>query len=181
MAKVFIFLAPGFEEAEAIVPVDILRRGGLEVETVSIAPGREVTGSHGITVVADVLFADALFSEGDMLVLPGGPGTKNLNDHEELKKLIVNYNDAGKYLAAICAAPMILGELGLLKGKKAISYPGYEKYLLDAQVMEKEGVVLSENIITAKCMGVAMEFALKIVELLKGKSVTKNVASSIIM
>ena len=180
MSKIFIFLASGFEETEAIVPIDILRRAGLEVETVSITSQKEVTGSHGITVVADSLFEDTDFSGGEMLILPGGmPGAKNLGEHTGLKKLIENYHVQGKYISAICAAPMVLGEMGLLKGEKAISYPGYEKHLLGAQVAE-ERVVVSNKFITAKGPGVAIEFALEIVEILKGKSIAGEIASAFI-
>jgi len=181
MAKVFIFLATGFEETEAIAPIDILRRAGLEVEIVSVTSQKEVTGSHGITVVADSLFEDADFSKGEMLILPGGmPGAKNLSEHAGLKKVIIEYNDNGKYISAICAAPMILGGMGLLKGEKAISYPGYEEYLLGAQVTE-ERIVVSGKFVTGKGPGTAIEFALKIVEILKNKSVAKEIASAFII
>ena len=181
MTKTFIFLAPGFEETEAVVPIDILRRAGLEVETVSITSQKEVTGSHGITITADSLFEYPDFSTGEMLILPGGmPGANNLNSHAGLKKLILDYNNKGKYIAAICAAPMILGEMGLLKGEKAISYPGYEKQLYGAQVTD-ERVVVSGKFITAKGPGVAAEFALKIADILKGDSIAKKVASAFII
>ncbi len=180
MAKIFIFLAPGFEETEAIVPVDILRRADLEVETVSITSQKEVTGAHGIAVVTDSLFEATDFSAGEMLILPGGmPGARNLNGHAGLKKLIAGYHAAGKYLSAICAAPMILGEMGLLKGERAISYPGFEKHLLGATITE-ERVVVSGKFITAKGPGVAMEFALEIVKILKGDPVAAKIASAFI-
>ncbi|MDR1729386.1 MAG: DJ-1/PfpI family protein [Prevotellaceae bacterium] len=180
MAKIFIFLATGFEETEAIVPIDILRRAELEVETVSITSQKEVTGAHGITVVADSLFDAADFSAGEMLILPGGmPGARNLNEHAGLKKLIADYHADGKYISAICAAPMILGEMGLLKGEKAISYPGFEKHLLGATVTEKR-VVVSNRFITAKGPGVAMEFALEIVKTLKGEPVAEKIALAFI-
>ena len=181
MAKTFIFLAPGFEETEAITPTNILRRAGIEVSIISIASQKEVTGSHGITVIADSLFEDTDFSKGEILILPGGmPGAKNLNDHAGLKKLILDYNSKGKYISAICAAPMILGEMGLLKEEKAISYPGYEKHLIGAQVTEERAVV-SGKFITAKGPGVAIEFALKIVEILKSGSLAKEIASAFIV
>jgi 4-methyl-5(b-hydroxyethyl)-thiazole monophosphate biosynthesis len=181
MTKTFIFLAPGFEETEAVTPIDILRRAGLDVEIISISSRKEVTSSHGITIVADSLFEDTVFSKGEMLILPGGmPGAKNLNDHAGLKKLILDYAGKGKYIAAICAAPMILGGMGLLKGEKAISYPGYEKQLLGAQVTE-ERVVVSGKFVTAKGPGVAVEFALKIVEILKGDAIAKEIASAFIV
>ena len=181
MKKVFIFLATGFEETEAIVTIDILRRAELEVETVSITSQKEVTGAHGVTIVADSLFEDTDFSGGEMLILPGGmPGTKNLGEHVGLKKLIENYHAKGKYISAICAAPMILGEMGLLKGEKAVSYPGFEKHLLGAQVTE-ERVVASGKFVTAKGPGVAIEFALKIVEIVKGKFAVEEISSAFIV
>jgi len=181
MPKTFIFLAPGFEETEAIVTIDILRRAELEVETISITSQKEVTGAHGITVLADSLFKDADFSAGEMLILPGGmPGTRNLDEHAGLKKLIADYHATGKYLSAICAAPMILGEMGLLKGEKAISYPGFEKHLLGAEI-SKERVVSSGKFITAKGPGVAAQFALEIVKTLKGESVASEIAEAFIV
>ena len=181
MAKVFIFLATGFEETEAIAPIDILRRAGLETEVVSVTSQKEVTGAHGITVVADSLFEDTDFSKGEMLILPGGmPGAKNLSEHAGLKKVMINYNGNGKYISAICAAPMVLGEMGLLKGEKAVSYPGYEKYLSGAQ-MTQERVVVSGKFVTGKGPGAAIEFALKIVEILKTKSVAEEIASAFIV
>ncbi len=181
MSKTFIFLATGFEETEAIVTIDILRRAELEVEIVSVTSQKEVTGAHGITVVADSSFEDVDFSTGKMLILPGGmPGTRNLSEHAGLKKLITSYHTAKKYLAAICAAPMILGEMKLLKDEKAISYPGFEQHLLGAQLAE-ESVAASGKFITAKGPGVAAQFALEIVKTLKGQETAKAVAEAFIL
>ncbi len=181
MPQTFIFLATGFEETEAITPIDILRRAEIEVKIVSVTSQKEVTGAHDITIVADSLFEDTDFSAGEMLILPGGmPGTRNLNEHAELKKLISSYHAAGKYISAICAAPMVLGEMGLLKGEKAISYPGFEKHLHGATLTE-ERVAISNQFITAKGPGVAVEFALEIVKTLKGKSVAETIASEFIV
>jgi 4-methyl-5(b-hydroxyethyl)-thiazole monophosphate biosynthesis len=180
MKKVFLFLANGFEEIEAITTIDILRRAGITVITISIDSfEKRVTGAHGITIEADALIYDTDFSLGDMLVLPGGiPGATNLRDCPTLNKLIVDYDEKGKYLAAICAAPLVFGTLGLLKNKEAVCYPGYEKELQGASVLDKP-VVLSDNIITAKAAGCTVEFALTLVELLKSKKIADNIAAQI--
>ena len=127
MKKVALFLANGFEEIEALATVDILRRAQLTVETISISDKKSVTGAHNLSVIADKTFQEANFSDVGLLVLPGGmPGAKNLNEHEELKQLISQFNEEGKLIAAICAAPMVLGGLGLLKDRRATCYPGFE-------------------------------------------------------
>ena len=177
--KAYIFLADGFEEIEAIAPIDIFRRAGIEVTTVSISSDKIVKGAHGIIVIADNLFDDSNFSDNDILYLPGGmPGTKNLDTHEGLKKLIQKQIDGKKTLAAICAAPSILGKMGLLNGKEAICYPGFENQLFGAILSDKK-IVKSDNILTAKGAGVAVQFALKLVEELQGKSLSEKIASSI--
>ena len=127
MKKVSIFLAEGFEEVEALTQVDLLRRAGAEVTMVSISGAREVAGSHGIVVTADQVFAEMDFSDMDLLVLPGGmPGTLHLKECAPLLALLKDFHEKGKKLAAICAAPTVLGAAGLLKGKKAACYPGCE-------------------------------------------------------
>ena len=177
--KAYIFLADGFEEIEAIAPIDIFRRAGIEVTTVSISSDKTVKGAHGIIVTADNLFDDSNFSDNDILYLPGGmPGTKNLDAHDGLKKLIQKQIDGKKTLAAICAAPSILGKMGLLNGKEAICYPGFENQLFGAILSDKK-IVKSDNILTAKGAGVAVQFALKLVEELQGKSLSEKIASSI--
>jgi len=175
----YLFLANGFEEIEAIAPIDILRRANINIQTVSISNTKEVTGAHGIIIHADLLFTEAHFSINEMLILPGGmPGTKNLDAHQGLKKILSEQSEKGGKIAAICAAPSILGKMGLLKGKEAICYPGFEE-ALSGVVISRSLVVKSGNIITAKGAGVAAEFALKIVEELKGKSESEKIASAI--
>ncbi|MBI9061866.1 MAG: DJ-1/PfpI family protein, partial [Marinilabiliaceae bacterium] len=148
MKKVVLFLAKGFEEVEALTPVDVLRRAGINVTTVSISNDLRVTGARQITVLADALFTDIDYSNIDMIILPGGmPGTSNLNNHQELRKLLVDFAAKNKLIAAICAAPMILGELGLLKGKTVTCYPGFESHLKGANVTT-QSVVTDKNIIT---------------------------------
>ena len=177
--KVFLFLADGFEEIEAIAPIDILRRAGIDLVTVSVKSEKAVTGAHGVTILADKLFSEVDFAGNELLFLPGGlPGTTNLEKHEGLKKLIEKQAEAGGKLAAICAAPSIFGKMNLLKGKEAICYPGFENYLYDAKVSEKK-VVQAGNIFTAKAAGVAVKFALELVKDLKGADVAQNLANAL--
>ena len=124
---VFVHLATGFEELEALSPVDVLRRGGVDVKTVSVMDEHTVVGSHGIPVVADLMFEEANYDECDMIVLPGGmPGTLNLEACEPLMEQVKEFDKNGKYISAICAAPTVFGHLGLLNGKKACCYPSME-------------------------------------------------------
>ena len=177
--RILIFLADGFEEIEALAPVDIFRRAGLNVWTVSISENTEVRGAHGITVLADCLFSSSAFSENDFIFLPGGmPGTKNLEEHEGLKKLIKQQFDLNKPMAAICAAPSIFGKMGLLEGKEAICYPGFENSLKGATLSENK-MVKSGQIYTAKAAGVAIPYALMLVEELKSKEEATKIADSI--
>lgn len=160
MARVYVFLANGVEEIEALTAVDVLRRGDLDVVTVSVTGKKEILGSHNISFKADVLFDEDALLDGDMLVLPGGgKGTNALMGHEGLRNLLVAYRDAEKFITAICAAPSVLGMNGLLKGRKATCYPGFEDKLLGATVTG-EDVVRDGNIITGKGMGVSVSFAL---------------------
>ncbi|MDR0814474.1 MAG: DJ-1/PfpI family protein [Bacteroidales bacterium] len=181
MKKVFLFLAEGFEETEAVATIDVLRRGGLSVTTVSISDNRTVTGAHGIPVTADVLFEKADIDEGDMLVLPGGmPGASNLNAHKGLPEQLKKYAADGKKIAAICAAPLVLGGLNLLQGKKATVYPGYESTLKGAEYV-KTAVVTDGNIITGRGPGFVFEFALAIVAELQGKTKADEVAEGLLI
>jgi 4-methyl-5(b-hydroxyethyl)-thiazole monophosphate biosynthesis len=159
-----VHLADGFEEIEAVTIIDVLRRADLEVSVVSITRKLEVLGAHQLKVIADVLFEDVNYEKVDMIVLPGGmPGATNLDAHPELKEQIKQFNYDNKALAAICAAPLVYGNLGILNAKKAVCYPGFEKYLKGAEVLSIP-VVESGNIITGRGVGAALEFALKIVE-----------------
>ena len=166
--KVYIFLADGFEEIEGLTVVDIMRRAKIDVETISII------------VEADRLFEETDFSDGDMLVLPGGmPGTLNLKEHEGLRNLIGEFDKKKKYLAAICAAPSILSELGILKGRKACAYPSFEEGLDCAQVVH-EAAVTDGHVTTGRGMGAAIPFALKLTELLCGTEKANEIAESIV-
>ena len=169
MKNLYIQLAEGFEETEAVTIIDVLRRAGLSVISVSVTGNRMVKGSHNIEIMADILFEEVDFTTGEMIILPGGmPGSKNLNEHEGLRKQILDYQERGKYLAAICAAPIVFGNLGILEGKKAVCYPGYESHLVGADVRSNPYVVDS-NIITGRGVGAALQFSLEIVRILKGE------------
>lgn len=164
MSRIAVFLAVGFEEIEAVSTIDVLRRGGMEVDMISVSGNIDVEGAHGIIVRCDLLFYNVDYTEYDVLVLPGGmPGTENLSKHEGLLALIPDFINQGKKVAAICAAPMILGQMGLLEGKTAICYPGFEDYLEGAHISFKS-VEREEQIITAKGAGVAMAFGLEILK-----------------
>ncbi|MFA7636170.1 MAG: DJ-1 family glyoxalase III [Monoglobales bacterium] len=162
---VYVFLADGFEEIEAITPVDILRRASVDVKLVSIGNTLEVTGSHGIKIVADLLFED-IEENAEMLILPGGmPGTLNLSKFQPLCDLLLKSEG---YIAAICAAPSVLGGLGILKGKKAICFPGYEDKLIGAEIVDFP-VVVSGKVITSKGAGTAHKFGFELLSILKGR------------
>ena len=150
MEKAYIFLADGFEEIEGLTVVDILRRAGVEIQMVSIMGRKELTGSHGIPVVADAVFEEVDFSDGTLFVLPGGmPGTKRLAAHGGLAAFLKEKNAEGKRLAAICAAPSVLGGLGLLEGRRAACYPGFEEALTGAEV-SFDPVVVCGNVTTSR-------------------------------
>lgn len=181
MKKVFVFLANGFEEIEAIATIDVIRRGGIEVTTVSISDDYMVTGAHNIPVKADVLFKEVDYSAGDMLILPGGmPGASNLNAHAGLKDELKKYVASGKKIAAICAAPLVFGGLGFLEGKKATSYPGFEDTLKGATYV-KEGVVVDGNITTGRGPGFAVDFGLSIVSQLAGAEKASEVSAGMLL
>lgn len=170
MSKIGIFMADGCEEIEGLTVVDVMRRAKMEIETISIMGKREVTGSHQITFVTDVLAEEADYDSYDGIVLPGGiPGTPNLGASENVKRVITKFAEEGKMVAAICAAPGVLGENGILKGKKAVCHPGHEDDLTGAEVME-ENVVRDGNIITSRGMGTSIDFALEIVKYINAEA-----------
>lgn len=180
MKKVSIFLAPGFEEVEALTPIDLLRRAGAQVTIVSIGEEKTVTGSHQIAIGADVLFDEMDFSEQDLFILPGGqPGTNNLKACSRLRALLEDADRKGKLLAAICAAPTVFGDMGLLKGKKATCYPGCEDGLTGAEYLT-ERVVTDKTITTSRGVGTAIPFALSLIEQLFGKEKSEEIRRSII-
>ena len=159
-----VFLAPGFEEIEALATVDVLRRAGLETMTVAVGtPDLRVKGAHGIEVAADIRESEAEGVSLQALVLPGGmPGTRHLEQSAVVQRCLEKAEKSGAYLCAICAAPSILGHKGLLRGCRAICFPGFEGELEGAQLSE-EPVVTDGRLITAKGAGVAVDFALAIV------------------
>lgn len=177
MDKVYVFLADGFETVEALAPVDVMRRAGLQVTTVSIMGRSNVVSAQNVTVVADLLFEDVVFDDASALVLPGGGvGTDNLSAHEPLRALLVDACSRGLLVAAICAAPMVFGRIGILKGKKATCYPGCESDLFDAEytaaAVEQDG-----NIITACGPGASFDFGFAIVERFCGAGVVETLRS----
>lgn len=179
MAKVYIFLAEGFEEIEGLTVVDLLRRAKIDIQMVSITGDIKVTGSHQITTIADVLFEDADFRDAELLVLPGGmPGTNHLMEHKGLDKLLKEFYRNGKSLAAICAAPSVLGTKNLLTGKNATCYPGFEEKLYGANVKQSP-VVSDGNITTSRGLGTAIDFSLAIIKNMKGEEVVRNIAEAI--
>ena len=163
MSKLGIFMANGCEEIEGLTVVDICRRAGIEIDMISITGSNEVTSSHDVTFKTDKLKENADFAEYDGIILPGGmPGTTNLGEDACVDEVIKAFAANGKLVAAICAAPSVLGLAGLLKGRKATCHPGFEDKLLDAAWIE-EPVVVDGNIITSRGMGTAIAFALEIV------------------
>lgn len=180
MKKVGVFLAEGFEEIEGLTVVDILRRAGLEVVTISNMGKKEITGSHMISVLADALYEEVDFSELDGVVLPGGmPGTTNLGSHDGVITVVQSFAKEGKLVAAICAAPSVLGQAGVLQGKKAVCYPGVEDKLEGAEV-GYEDVAESGNVITSRGMGTAIPFALRLAAYLIDEKKAKELAEQII-
>lgn len=179
MKTIFVFLITGFEEIEALATVDILRRAGLNVQTVSLTGELSVTGSHQIEVTADTRLEDADMENAEMLVLPGG--TPAYSDHEGLKRAIRKFYDNGGKVAAICASPMVFGILGILKGRKATCYPGFEKYLEGATLQTDQPVVVDGNVVTGRGPGLTIEFALTLVEIIAGKSQRDAVAAQLLV
>ena len=179
MKEVYVFLTAGFEEIEALGTIDILRRADVNVKSVSLDKEKQVTASHGITVIADLLFDEVDFGNAEMLIIPGG--TPRFNDHEGLRKQVKIFADSGKNVAAICAAPMVLGTLGLLKGKNATAYPGFEQYLEGANVDKSAAVVIDGNIITGRGPGFTMNFALELVNILKGEAKKVEVSKQLLL
>lgn len=179
MQKVYVFLAEGFEEIEALTVVDMLRRVKIETVTVAVSGKKRVTGAHGITVEADGSFEEYSYADGTMAVLPGGmPGTKHLMEHAGIRELLLSYHAAKKYLAAICAAPAIFGENGLLAGRHATCFPGFEEKLTGAEVMP-DAVVIDGTIITSRGMGTAIPFGAALVSVLAGETAAEELLRSI--
>ncbi len=180
MKKVAVLLADGFEEIEALTVVDLLRRATIYVDTVSVTEEYIVHGAHGINVQTEDLFDEVNFVDFDMIVLPGGmPGTLNLEEHNGVRRVVKDFCETGKYVGAICAAPSILGGMGLLKGKRAACYPSVEDKLPGA-VIARVPVAQDGNIITSRGLGTAIDFSLRLIEVLSDKLKADEIAESII-
>ena len=176
---IYMFIAEGFEEIEALCPLDLMRRAGLDVTTVGVG-GCSITGAHGITIKTDIADTDFRTDDIEMVFLPGGmPGTLNLAASETVTDAIKAAVEYDSYIAAICAAPSILGDMGLLEGKQAVCYPGFEDRLTGTCVPDAK-VVLDDNILTAKGMGAALEMGLKIVEIFRGKVAAEELRHAVI-
>ena len=176
---VAILLGKGFEEAEAIVPADLLRRAGVEVRLVGVG-GRQVTSSHGITITADLTLEELDRDQVELLMLPGGMGgVETLSGDVRAQALIQHCYNEGRWLAAICAAPTILANLGMLDRRNAVCYPGMEELMGSAVVQKGAGVVVDGHMITAEAAGSAFPFGLKLVEILKGPAAAAQVKDAV--
>ncbi|MBQ8545720.1 MAG: DJ-1/PfpI family protein [Clostridia bacterium] len=177
---VYIFLANGFEEIEALCVLDFLRRANIDTQTVGIGE-KTITGSHKIPVVCDITDADLKGNETfDMIILPGGlPGATNLDDSKVVDHFIRRAVDENKFISAICAAPFILGKRGILKGKRATCYPGFEDQLIGAEIVN-EGCVRDGKVITAQAMGKSHDFALEIIEALTSKETRQKLRDAVL-
>ena len=184
--RVAVFVAPGLEEIEGLTVVDVLYRAGVPCDTVSVTSGRGVTSSHEVTIVCDRSIADEGFSfdDYDMLVLPGGiPGTPNLRACVPLCSALVEFSRSGRALAAICAAPSVLAELGLLEGRRATANPGFQHVLAErgALLVPDEPVVVDGCVITSQGAGTAMLFGLEIVRHFLGDEAVERVRDGVVM
>lgn len=180
MSEVSLFLADGFEEIEGLTVVDLLRRAKIDVDMVSVMGRKEIVGAHQIKVVADTLIEEMDFSHSKMLVLPGGmPGTLYLKEHAQLRSLLLTFYEEGKQIAAICAAPTVFGDLGILEGKRAVCYPGMEDGLVGATVCF-DPVMTDGTITTSRGMGTAIDFSLRLIALLKGREEAERLAEQIV-
>lgn len=178
MAKSYLFLANGCEECEALLVVDLLRRAGIDLVTVSLTDEKEILSAHNVPIRADITIAE-VGQDADLLVLPGGlPGTEYLAESDALDKIIRDYHDAGKYLAAVCAGPSVYGRKGLLRGRKATCYPGFERYLQDAEYTA-DAVTVDGQFITANGLGACFVFPFKLIELLTDRQTAQDVADAV--
>ena len=178
MAKVYVFLANGFEDVEALIPVDVLRRGGVEVVTVSAVDDSQIVESaHGVQMVADTMFDECDFGDADLLLLPGGmPGASNLAAHEGVCQALLDQAAAGRRIAAICAAPaVVLGGLGLLRGRRATCYPGFEQ-MLDGATYTADLCTVDGTITTGEGPAAAFPFAYELLGQLVNPAIAAQVA-----
>lgn len=180
MKKIGVFFANGFEEVEALTVVDLCRRGGIDVKMVAVGESLNVIGRTNIEIKTDILFDETTITNYDGLILPGGmPGTNNLMENKGLCEALRDFSNKGRLVAAICAAPMVLGKMGILRGKRACCYPGMEEYLEGAQI--EDGLVsIDGNVITSRGVGTAIAFSLAIIEMLEDKNTAEEVRKSIV-
>ena len=177
---IFVHLADGFEEVEAVTVIDLLRRASLDVMSVSIMGRKEVTGAHGIIIEADSLFEDVNYDDCEMMVLPGGAeGAKNLDEYDGVTVHLTSFKKNKKWIAAICAAPMILGHHDIFDGEKATIYKGMEPELKNAVYVDDK-VVIDGNIITSQGPATAMDFGLALISVLKGKDKAAEIAEGLL-
>ena len=179
MAKVYVFLADGFEDVEALIPIDVLRRGGVEVVTVSTTDFPLVQSAHGVNIEADIQFNQGEYTDADLLMLPGGmPGASNLFAHEGVRQAVMAQFAAGKKVSAICAAPaVVLAPLGVLSGKKATCYPGFEKALAEADATYTADLVTVDgNVTTAEGPAAAFPYAYELLSQLVDKQTSDQIA-----
>lgn len=177
--NVAVLLADGFEEIEALTSIDVLRRAGFNTKTLALKDVK-VTGANNVAIEADTLLSDEVASEFDLLVLPGGlPGAEHLRDDVRVMDMLARHYKAGKHVAAICAAPIALAKAGILEGKKATCYPGFEEQLTGANTVE-DRVVVDGKVITSKGPGTSLEFALTLVKELKGQEARDELAAGMI-
>ncbi|MBR5564939.1 MAG: DJ-1/PfpI family protein [Roseburia sp.] len=181
MKKLGIFMAEGCEMIEGLAVVDVVRRTGeMEIITIALGETKEVTSSHNVTFLADVLISDVNFEELDGIVLPGGmPGTLNLGANETVNAVVKKFAEEGKLVAAICAAPSVLGAAGILEGRHATCHPGFEEKLIGATCLE-DAVVIDGHIVTSRGMGTAVDFGLAIVWLMLDDEAVEKVKKSIV-
>lgn len=178
---VVVFLADGCEEVEALTQIDVLRRGGVDVKGVSIKADKEVKGAHGIDFFADCTIYDIDFDSVEMVVLPGGlVGRNNLMNSREVVTVCKKFNEMGKLVAAICASPSVLGENGILEGKKAVCYPGFEEQCRGAETVKGKNVVKDGNIITSRGPATAMEFGIELLRAIAGDKTAEEVAEGLL-
>lgn len=182
MKESYIFLADGFEEVEALTPIDVLRRAGMPVKTVSISHSRQVTGAHGVIVTADLVYDPVIFTNPEWFILPGGmPGATNLYDFAPLGGLLKRHHEQGGKIAAICASPVVvLGQLGILNGENATCYPGFEQFAHGANMIDSP-VVISHNLVTGNGPANALVWSLAIVGKEMGESDARAVATGMLL
>ncbi|MDR1559060.1 MAG: DJ-1/PfpI family protein [Clostridiales bacterium] len=180
MMNAAVFFVNGFEETEAVTPIDVLRRGNIDVTLVSLEENSLVTGSHGITLVTEKMFSDIASKDFDMLILPGGPGTALYKEHPQFLEYLTAHYKEGKKIAAICAAPSVFGMLGFLEGRRAVCYAGYEPEL-KGSVIGENPVETDGNVITSRSAATALLFGFALLEALAGKDAADKVRGDLLV